>query len=484
MAAMDRWMEDIWPVLVFLLGLIVPVTASAHVVLYKRDVRAAIGWVGLIWLTPIVGVILYVLLGINRIRRRAVALHRALEGGDQAHAVDPAELKARLGPHSEHLTQLAGLGRRVTQKVLTAGNRVEVLCNGDETFPSMLEAIDSARESVHLMCYIFDDDELGRRFAEALGRARKRGVHVRVLIDAVGLRYSWPRPITKVLRAKGVNAARFLPTRVPWRMPYANLRNHRKILVVDGRVGFTGGMNLRKGNLVRENPSDPIADLHFRMTGPVVFHLQQSFVEDWLFATGKELGQVECSPKLERAGAVFARGISDGPDDDFEKLRWTFMGAIAAARHSIRIVTPYFLPDEALLGALSGAALRGVRVDIVIPEKNNLVLVGWACQAQLWQVLEHGVRVWFTPPPFDHSKLFIVDDAWACVGSANWDARSLRLNFEFNVELYGNELAQQLDRLVEQKIAVAHEVTIEGLRNRPLLVRLRNGAARLLSPYL
>jgi cardiolipin synthase len=271
---------------------------------------------------------------------------------------------------------------------------------------------------------------------------------------------------------------------MPWRMPYANLRNHRKLLVVDGQVGFTGGMNLRKGNLVKEDPPDPITDVHFRITGPVVAHLQQSFVEDWLFATGEELGQVECFPEIQRAGDVLARGISDGPDDDFEKLHWIFMGAIAAARRSIRIVTPYFLPDSALLAALSGAALRGVRVDVVIPEKNNLTLVGWACQAQLWQVLEHGGRVWLTPPPFDHTKLFIVDDAWACVGSANWDPRSLRLNFEFNVELYGAELGQQVVRLVEEKIASAREVTPESLHFRPLPIRLRDGAARLLSPYL
>jgi cardiolipin synthase len=176
--------------------------------------------------------------------------------------------------------------------------------------------------------------------------------------------------------------------------------------------------------------------------------------------------------------------VPDGPDEDFEKLRWTLLGALSIARYSVRIVTPYFLPDPPLVSALNLAAMRGVQVDIILPAKSNLPFVGWASRAMWWQVLEHGCRIWLTPPPFDHSKLTIVDDCWVLLGSANWDPRSLRLNFEYNLECYDLALAKQLEELVEAKRKTAHPVTLQEMDDRPLPVRLRDGVARLLTPYL
>ncbi len=230
--------------------------------------------------------------------------------------------------------------------------------------------------------------------------------------------------------------ALFLPRWLPRVTPYANLRNHRKILVVDGRCGFTGGMNIREGHYPEVRPRHPIQDLHFRVEGPVVAHLQEAFAEDWVFCSGELLQGERWFPPLEPAGVSPVRGIADGPDEDFEKLRLTLLGALACARSSVLIVTPYFLPDAGLITALNVTALRGVAVDIVLPERNNLRLVQWASTALLWQVLEQGCWVWLSPPPFDHSKLMVVDGTWALVGSANWDPRSLRLNFEFNLECY------------------------------------------------
>jgi cardiolipin synthase len=181
---------------------------------------------------------------------------------------------------------------------------------------------------------------------------------------------------------------------------------------------------------------------------------------------------------------VLARGIADGPDLDFDKIRLTMHCAIDCAQRSIHIVTPYFLPDQTLILALNVAAMRGVDVNILIPEKNNLLLVQWASMAQLWQVLQRGCKVWLTPPPFDHSKIMLVDDVWSFVGSANWDPRSLRLNFEFNLECYGRELAAQLREQVELKRQSARQITLADVDGRGLLVRLRDGVARLATPYL
>jgi cardiolipin synthase len=357
------------------------------------------------------------------------------------------------------------------------------LLNGDEAFPAMIAAIRQARRSISFVTYIFDRDETGLAFARELGDAVRRGVQVRVLIDAAGTRYSLPT-ILRTLRHEKVPYARFLPAFALWRMMSMNLRTHRKILVADGQHGFTGGINIRLGHCLKRNPKRPVQDIHFRVEGPVVAHLQETFADDWLFTTGETLRGDPWFPKLHEAGPVLSRGVTDGPDENFEKLRWTLLGAISIARQSIKIVTPYFLPDPSLTSALNLAAMRGVKVEIILPSKNNLVFIHWASRAMWWQLLEHGCRIFLTRPPFDHSKLMIVDGCWTLVGSANWDPRSLRLNFEYNLESYDVTLAQRLENLVAEKLQGAHEVTLEEVDGRSLPARLRDGIARLANPYL
>jgi cardiolipin synthase A/B len=309
------------------------------------------------------------------------------------------------------------------------------------------------------------------------------GVEVRVLIDAMGIRYSWPS-IRRTLREEAVRYALFLPSLAVWHLMTLNMRTHRKILVTDGRVGFTGGMNIRADHCFERHASRPVQDIHFRIRGPVVTQLQEVFADDWLFTTGEALRGDSWFPILEKAGHTLARGVTDGPDENFEKLRWTLLGALSIARHSVRIVTPYFVPDPAVMSALNVAAMRGVQVDIVLPARSNLPFVLAASRAMWRQVLEHGCRIWLTPPPFDHSKLMLVDRGWVLFGSANRDARSLRLNFEFNVEGYDVELACQLEELVETKLRAAHRVSLQEVDGRPLAIRLRDGIAGLLTPYL
>jgi cardiolipin synthase len=243
-------------------------------------------------------------------------------------------------------------------------------------------------------------------------------------------------------------------------------------------------MNIRVGNCLQRHPRGPVQDIQFRVRGPVVTQMQEVFADDWLFTTGETLRGDTWFPKPEAAGQVLARSVPDGPDEDFEKLRWTLLGALSIARHSVRIVTPYFLPDPAVVSALNLAAMRGVQVDIVLPARSNLPFVGWASRSMWWQVLEHGCRIWLTQPPFDHSKLMIVDGCWVLLGSANWDPRSLRLNFEYNLECYDLELARRMEQLFETKRKPAYLVTLQEMDDRPLPVRLRDGIARLWTPYL
>ena len=484
--AVAKLVHDDWYLAAIGLAVVLAVLASGHAVLTKRDSCAAIAWVGFVWFVPLVGAVMYFIFGVNRIRHKAALLRRNLDRYRHQAAQPeclPEELRRHLPDHTGHLEMLARVVGGVVDRPLLSGNRIEPLVNGDEAYPAMLEAIQQARRTISLVTYIFDGDEVGMAFARALGEAARRGVEVRVLIDAMGTQFFWPT-ILHTLRREGVKYARFLPPVALWHLMSVNMRTHRKILVADGRVGFTGGMNIRTRLCLKRQPRHPVQDIHFRVMGPVVAQMQEVFTDDWLFTTGESLRGDSWFPKTEAAGQVLARGVPDGPDENFEKLLWTLLGALSIARYSVRIMTPYFLPDPVLISALNLAAMRGVQVDIILPARLD-VPIGLSASRAMWsQVLQHGCRMWLTPPPFDHSKLMLVDGCWVLLGSANWDPRSLRLNFEFNLECYDAELAQRIDQLVEMKRKGAHRVTVEELDGRSLPARLRDGIAALLTPYL
>ncbi len=297
-------MDQFWPHIAAGFYTLAGLLATSHVLLYKRDTRAATIWIIVIWTVPIVGPLLYLALGVNRIRRRAIQLgvHDTLSRPVPENLGEPEPAGA------EHLQHIARVVSRITTQPLSAGNHLEPLIAGDAAFPAMLAAIEAAKKSISLCTYIFDNDASGRKFVAALGRAIKRRVAVRVLIDAAGARYSWP-PITWQLRHAGVPFAKFLPASLftPWRVATINLRNHRKSLVVDGQIAFTGGMNIRHGNVLAEHPANPVQDLHFRVAGPVVTALQEAFANDWAFATGEILEGEIWFPGQPETGEVIAR---------------------------------------------------------------------------------------------------------------------------------------------------------------------------------
>lgn len=465
---------------------LIALVTSSHVILNKRDTRAATAWVGLIWLVPFFGSMLYVFMGINRIERRA----KILKEGATPYRVpldeaphSPEDLERELGVGQARMVEHARVVERVTGWPLLVGNAVETLVDGDETYPAMIDAIRGARVSISLMSYIFEATGVGGELVDALVEATERGLEVRVLIDDVGTRYARPR-IHRVLKKRGVIVAKFLPAFLPRTFTHFNLRNHCKIMVIDGEIGFTGGMNIRQDCVLRSKPKYPTRDLHFRVRGPVVAQLQETFAKDWAFTTGEQLSGPAWFPELEPHGEVLSRGIIDGPDKDINNLERVFLAAITAARRSIRVVTPYFLPDRVLMHALHLAAQRGVEVDIVVPETGNLPVVRWAMWGHYRQFLRGTARLWLTPPPFDHSKLFVVDSYWVSIGSSNWDPRSLRLNFEFNLECYDDVLGESLESLALERLRAARLLTMEELDERSLFQNLRDGTARLLKPYL
>jgi cardiolipin synthase len=446
---------------------------TVHALLNKRDAPAAIGWIGIAWLAPLFGPLLYFGFGINRVKRRAQRLKGAARGGGTRFTTTPAPASA--------IDKLATAIGHITGQERAVGDVTDILHCGDEAYPRMLEAIEGAKISIRLATYIFRADELGRQFIEALARARRRGVAIRVLIDGFGGGFVLA-PAYHALRRSGVPTARFLHSLLPWKMAYLDLRLHKKCLVVDGAIGFVGGLNIGGENLLEARPRHPVRDVHFRVTGTVLRQVEQQFDDDWSFATGEPPMEIAVVAAEPRNSGLPARAIVSGPDQDVDQIVLVLLSAIQSARHSIRIITPYFLPDEQILTALQLAALRGVEVDVVVPAVNNHILVAWAMRPHIRPLLRNGVRVWRGPPPFDHTKLMTVDDEWGLIGSANWDTRSLRLNFELTLELYGMQIASQLSQIIDSRRV--QRITQEEIDARPHLAKLRDAAARLAMPYI
>ncbi|TAM90862.1 MAG: cardiolipin synthase [Candidimonas sp.] len=473
-----------WPHIVFIVSAAAGATAAIHAAMTKNDVRAAIGWVGVILMSPLVGPILYLIAGINRVRRGQISQQRDRALKDYTKIATPVVGDvARCS--AQQFVSLRVLGDRVSRFPLHDGNHIQILTGGDEAYPAMIAAIDAASETIGLQTYLFDDDPEGRKFVDALVRARDRGVEIRVLIDAIGSKYSRP-PIIARLRRDGIRAALFMTNPLGMKMPYANLRSHRKILVVDGRVGFTGGMNIRASFVSTVTGNKTALDTHFRLEGPVVLQLVSVFAHDWEFTTHETLPMTAwChdtwNPPEPR---VPARCVRSGPDRSIISTHQMLLGAFAVAQRHIRIQSPYFLPDQILLGAINTAARRGIQVDVVIPGANNLRLINYAMTAQLDQIIRNGCRVWRAAGNFNHSKLITIDGAWSYVGSSNMDPRSLRLNFELDVEIYSRALASQIEGLIDGQIPAARAVTLESLAKIPFGKRLRNKIIWLASPYL
>ncbi len=470
-------------IILYLASLVFSLVTAGHAVLYKRDTRAALGWLALCLLVPWIGGALYWIFGVNRVQTHAQDLHRRGRWkylkDESSGSVKTADLEVSVPASFEPLHRLS---TAVTQRPLLAGNQVRLLRDGEEAYPAMLEAIGAARDWVYLSTYIFDSDETGRRFVAALSQAVARGVRVRVLVDAFGAQYSFPQ-VSGLLKRAQVPFSKFLPFSLSLDRFHPNLRNHRKMLLVDNRIAFTGGMNIGDRHLAQKLPRQGrVSDLHFALTGPVTQELQNVFLEDWFFSSGESIAPAAAAGPM--SGEVLARVVSSGPNEDFEKLSWILLGALSAAREKVKIITPYFVPDRVMISALNAAALRGIRVEIILPQKNNLPFVGWASRALLGEMLEKGVHFYYQPPPFAHTKLMVVDGYYGLIGSSNWDARSFRLNFELDVETYGLDFAGDLEGYFQAVQARVRPVTLEDLRRDSFFSRFRNAFFNLFSPYL
>ncbi len=466
-------------------GYLIGIALIPRIIMERRESGATLAWVLVLFFLPYVGALLFLAIGAQTIRwrrkRRQLAREAVAPGlAASTQAVRPFEVlseETTLAALGEPARELARLADRLALPS-SGGNAIDLLVDPEATFSSIETAIAGARSHVHLDYYIWRTDSIGRRLRDRLVEVAGSGVEVRILVDDVGSR-SAGRSFWKPLVEAGGEVGRFLRVNplARWLLLNLNNRNHRKIVVVDGRVAFTGGINVGE---------DRLRDTHLRLEGPVVARLQEIFVEDWFNATSKDLTPARYFPGPTRAGDARVQILASGPDDGrAHAIETIYFAALTLARKRAWLTTPYFIPDATLAAALRTAALRGVDVRVLLPGKPDQPFVYHAARSFFPELLEAGVAIYeYADAAQLHAKTATVDGCWATVGSANLDVRSFRLNFEANAVAYGPALASELERVFEQDLAHARRLELGEFRDRAFLERAFEGAARVLAPLL
>lgn len=460
-----------------------------HILRNRRDPRGMLAWILALLLLPILSLILYLMIGympierkVRRRRRRRRVIEPELLKATKA-AVGPYDVMdmPELDPAQRSILRMS---TRLSDSYVTHGNAVTIYHDAEALFLSMSLAIESAHSHIHMQYYIFSADETGRAVRDLLLRKAREGVEVRLLLDAVGC-WRLPRSFVREMERGGIQVKFFLPWGLTRRRFHVNCRNHRKAIVIDGQVGFLGSQNIGDEYLGRRRKYGPWRDTHLRVRGPAVTQLQEVFVEDWHFAAGEDLAsQPRYFPEPQLGGAQIVQIIPSGPDRRLNVMHQLLFAAVSDARHSITLITPYFVPDRPMLLALESAAYRGVKVRLMLPARSDHRIVLWAARSYYQELLESGVELYEYEEGMLHSKVVVVDRRWAMVGSANMDERSFRLNFELTSILYDSELAQELLADFDVLRGRARRVTAEALQSWTYLQTLAAGASRLATPLL
>jgi cardiolipin synthase len=465
---------------------------SVHILLHKHRPVSAVLWLAAVWAVPIAGALGYGAFGVDRVRRHAserAIVQRALYHGpssllavEWSGSTEEDPLNAHPAEHILRTTDPAVRAHRVLP-----GNRAELLVDGDEFYPVLFDALEGAESSINLQTYIFAIDRTGKRLRDLLMRKAAEGVQVRVLYDRFGSTFAHVTGFFRSAKKNGVRVGSISQAHPLKGRFQINLRNHRKVVVIDGRSGFLGGMNFDDRNLSVPGRIGPDRDYQVRLAGPAVMELQDAFVADWYFATREDPETFRSEaffPTLLPVGNGLVQMVPGAPERGGRGLAHAYFAALVSARESVDIVTAYFVPDETILEALRYAAFRGVRVRLVLPAKSNHWYTSYAARSLYGPLLQAGVRIFEREPPFMHAKALVVDGVYAMMGSANLDYRSLQLNYELNVEIADPPFLERLTEQVESEIAVSCEITLAHHAARPVVRRLTENLCFLFQPML
>ncbi|GLV13854.1 major cardiolipin synthase ClsA [Alicyclobacillus hesperidum] len=478
--------------LLYVVIFVVDVGTAAVIIFVERH-NAAVTWAWLMVLLfiPIGGFLLYVLFG-QHISRFRLARFRLRNATWVARLAERQQRQLAQGggmqyndPAAKQYQDLIAMNLTTAYAVYTQDNGVQVFTNGKDKFEALLADIARAQDHIHLEYYIFRPDGLGERLVAALAERAKAGVEVRLLYDAVGCAWT-PKSFFRRLEAAGGQVAAFFPSRIPYINLRMNNRNHRKVVVIDGKIAYVGGFNVGDEYLGRVERFGFWRDTHLRITGSAIVELQSIFLLDW---NSSSRDPIEFEDRYFRRaqsslGGVGMQVVASGPDTAWEQIRNAYIKMIYAAKQSVYIQTPYFIPDDSLLTALKTAALSGIDVRVMLPQKADHIWVFWASRFYLGELLQVGVKCYLYGDGFLHAKTVVVDRAVASVGTANIDIRSFKLNFEVNAILYDRAKAGELADIFEQDLTKCDRLTLKMYNGRPRFERIAESCARLLSPIL
>lgn len=457
------------------------------IIFENRAPVKTLSWVMVVLLVPVLGVVFYLLFGQNYRKQKIFSRKNVLdmEQFSIIAASQEKTLPERLSAEDEKIKEKEHIIRlmlRNSKSILTEYNRVDILLDGIETFPSMFEAIAEAKSFINLEFYRFESDILGMRFCDALIQKARDGVKVRVIFDDVGS-WSLSNKIVTQMRQNGVEIYPFMPVRFPWLTNKINYRNHRKILVVDGIKGFVGGLNIADKYLHGHREIGNWRDTHLLIRGEAVSALNYVFMVDWYFVSDilftQEDQTVAGNEITERCWMQVA---SSGPDSDWANIMQVYFSAIATARKYIYLCTPYFSPDETILNALLTASLSGVDVRMILPGKSDSPVAYWNTRSYITEMMEAGIKIYLYNEGFNHSKYLLVDNVFASVGSANVDMRSFDMNFEIAAIIYNEDFAGRLKKVFMADLARSREVLQEEWISRSRRERYKESLARILGP--
>lgn len=477
------------------LHLITFVLITLHSLQRRRNANSTLLWIFTAWSLPVIGPILYLSFGIDRVADRGflkfLADEHVLETRKGTRAAAPRAYWHHLtGAPAENEFQREfnrTMDSLIPDHPALAGNRLNTLVDGDEAYPRMLEAIRAAKNHIHLQSYIIGNDTISREFMDTLVAKAREGVQIRLLYDRFGSTSAlFGGLFRRARKVPNFYVAGWTQANLLKRQFQINLRNHRKTLVVDGKIGFFGGINILDEHLTRPG-KPPIRDYHFEAEGPIVQELQYAFLRDWYFITEESPRTLlieKYFPHADSAGNVTARLISSGPSDSTDVAIETFFNSIVLAQKQILAVTPYFVPPDDILRALRSAALRGVDVHLVVPQENNHRYAGHASRALYEELLLAGIHIHERHPPFMHSKALVIDGEFAVVGTANLDVRSLHLNYETCMAVYSAEFTDALKNIIHADMDSSDEVLLTDWQNRPMRDRLLENLAALMTPVL
>lgn len=460
-----------------------------HILRTRRDPRGMTAWILAMLLLPLIGLLLFLLVGRmpmeRKIKKRRRRRRRIEEGLDKRMAVlnESHDVRDAVSEIDRDQRNLMDLATRLAGAVVTAGNQVDIRYDGQKAFLELSLYLESAKSHIHMMYYIYADDETGNAMSDLLIKKAQQGVEVRLLLDAVGC-WSLSRHHVQRLKKGGVEVAFFLPWKPTRRRFQLNCRNHRKLCVIDGKLAFAGSKNIGDEYAGRKAKYGPWRDTNLTMRGPCVTQFQEVFAEDWHFATKQDLTSDRYFPPPTAIGNHSVQIVASGPDDHAHVLHHLLYAAVSDASHTIDIMTPYFVPDQAMILALTSAAYRKVRVRLLLPSHTDSKMVLWAGRSFYEELLGAGIEVYEYGAGMLHSKVAVVDRRWSLVGSANMDVRSFRINFEMTMLLYDGELSQELHNDFATLLADAKRVTLKDVKRWPLGSQLAAGAARLATPML